>query len=79
MMQKLYQQGVCFCTRVINEDNALTTAIKIYPALSGGKHFLTSNNDCGVREYDMDGFQLVNHFRFPWPVNVSFLIWIRWA
>ncbi|KAJ0510881.1 putative transcription factor WD40-like family [Helianthus annuus] len=77
--KKLYQQGVCFCTRVINEDNALTTAIKIYPALSGGKHFLTSNNDCGVREYDMDGFQLVNHFRFPWPVNVSFLIWIRWA
>ncbi|KAF5783383.1 putative WD40-repeat-containing domain superfamily [Helianthus annuus] len=68
--KKLYQQGVCFCTRVINEDNALTTAIKIYPALSGGKHFLTSNNDCGVREYDMDGFQLVNHFRFPWPVNV---------
>nr|GFD29103.1 hypothetical protein [Tanacetum cinerariifolium] len=19
--------------------------------------------------YDMEGFQLVNHFRFPWPVN----------
>lgn len=36
-------------------------------------HFMASNNDCGVREYDMEGFQLVNHFRFPWPVNVSFL------
>lgn len=34
---------------------------------------MASNNDCGVREYDMEGFQLVNHFRFPWPVNVSFL------
>ncbi|KAF5783380.1 putative transcription factor WD40-like family [Helianthus annuus] len=30
---------------------------------------MTSNNDCGVRVYDMDGFQLVNHFRLPWPVN----------
>ncbi|KAJ0502717.1 putative WD40-repeat-containing domain superfamily [Helianthus annuus] len=77
--KKLYQQGVCFYTRVINEDNALTTAIEIYDTLSGGKHFLTSNNDCGMREYDMDGFQLVKNFRFPWPVNVSFLIWIRWA
>lgn len=41
--------------------------------LSGGMHFMASNNDCGVREYDMVGFQLVNHFRFLWPVNVSFL------
>lgn len=33
---------------------------------------MTSNNDCGVREYDLERFQLLNHFRFPWPVNVSF-------
>lgn len=38
---------------------------------SGGKHFMASNNDGGVREYDMEKFQLMNHFRFPWPVNVS--------
>ncbi|KAJ0502714.1 putative transcription factor WD40-like family [Helianthus annuus] len=67
--KKLDQQGVSFCTRIIYEDIALTTAIEIYDAMSGGKHFMTSNNDCGVRVYDMDGFQLVNHFRFPWPVN----------
>ena len=34
-------------------------------------HFMASNNDCGIREYDMERFQLLNHFRFPWPVNVS--------
>lgn len=34
---------------------------------------MASNNDGGVREYDMERFQLMNHFRFPWPVNVSFL------
>lgn len=32
---------------------------------------MASNNDCGIREYDMEKFQLLNHFRFPWPVNVS--------
>ncbi|MFS7989251.1 putative transcription factor WD40-like family [Helianthus anomalus] len=69
MMQKLDQEGVSFCTRIIYEDIALTTAIEIYDAMSGGKHFMTSNNDCGVRVYDMDGFQLLNHFHFPWPVN----------
>ncbi|KAJ0502711.1 putative transcription factor WD40-like family [Helianthus annuus] len=67
--KKLDQQGVSFCTRIIYEDIALTNSIEIYDAMSGGKHFMTSNNDCGVRVYDMDGFQLVNHFRFPWPVN----------
>ena len=34
---------------------------------------MASNNDCGVRDYDMERFQLLNHFRFPWPVNVSLL------
>ncbi|KAI7738999.1 hypothetical protein M8C21_030532 [Ambrosia artemisiifolia] len=35
----------------------------------GGMHFMASNNDGGLREYDMERFQLMNHFRFPWPVN----------
>lgn len=34
---------------------------------------MAANNDCGVRVYDMEKFQQMNHFRFPWPVNVSFL------
>lgn len=32
-----------------------------------------SNNDCGVREFDMETFQLLNHFSYNWPVNVSHL------
>ncbi|KAJ0623826.1 putative transcription factor WD40-like family [Helianthus annuus] len=67
--KRLDKQGVSFCTRTTYEDNAITNAIEIYDTLSGGMHFMASNNDCGLREYDMDGFQLVNHFRFPWPVN----------
>jgi len=31
---------------------------------------MAANNDGGVREFDMERFQLLNHFRFPWPVNV---------
>ncbi|KAD3337092.1 hypothetical protein E3N88_32612 [Mikania micrantha] len=67
--KRLDKPGVSFCTRITYEDNAITNAIEIYDALSGGMHFMASNNDCGVREYDMDAFQLVNHFCFPWPVN----------
>lgn len=32
---------------------------------------MASNNDCGVRDFDMEKFQLSKHFSFPWPVNVS--------
>lgn len=40
---------------------------------SGATHFIASSNDCGVREYDIERFQLLNHLQFPWPVNVSTL------
>lgn len=32
---------------------------------------MASNNDSGVRDFDMERFQLSKHFCFPWPVNVS--------
>lgn len=67
--KQLDKQGVSFCTRTTYEDNAITNAVEIYDGTSGGIHFMASNNDCGVREYDMERFQLRNHFRFPWPVN----------
>ena len=38
---------------------------------SGAVHFMASNNDSGVRDYDMERFQLCKHFQFDWPVNVS--------
>lgn len=40
----------------------------------GEIHFMASNNDCCIREYDMERFQLLHHFRFNWPVNVSYLM-----
>ncbi|KAL5703106.1 hypothetical protein ACHQM5_028240 [Ranunculus cassubicifolius] len=67
--KNLDRGGVSFCTRTTYDDNSITNAIDIYNSLSGGIHFLASNNDCGVREFDAERFQLVNHFRFPWPVN----------
>ncbi|KAL7177043.1 hypothetical protein ACSBR2_030384 [Camellia fascicularis] len=65
----LDKPGVTFCTRTTYEDNAITNAIEIYDSLSGGVHFIASNNDCGLREYDMERFQLLSHYHFPWPVN----------
>ncbi|KAL3321532.1 hypothetical protein AABB24_039248 [Solanum stoloniferum] len=65
----LDKPGISFCARTTYEDNAITNAVEIYDNLSGGLHFMAANNDCGVREYDMEKFQLMNYFRFPWPVN----------
>ncbi|EOA40402.1 hypothetical protein CARUB_v10009129mg [Capsella rubella] len=65
----LDRPGVSFCSRTTYDDNAITNAIEIYNKPSGALHFTASNNDCGVRDFDMERYQLVNHFRFPWPVN----------
>ncbi|CAN7010772.1 hypothetical protein IGI04_011837 [Brassica rapa subsp. trilocularis] len=65
----LDRPGVSFCSRTTYDDNAITNAIEIYNKPSGALHFTASNNDCGVRDFDMERYQLVKHFRFPWPVN----------
>ncbi|OVA01385.1 WD40 repeat [Macleaya cordata] len=65
----LDRPGVSFCSRTTYDDNAITNAVEIYDSLSGAVHFTASNNDCGVRDFDMEKFQLSKHFRFPWPVN----------
>jgi hypothetical protein len=67
--KRLDKQGVSFCTRTTHDDNAITNALEIYDSLRGGINFMASNNDCGLREYDMESFQQLNLFRFPWPVN----------
>lgn len=43
---------------------------------SGCYHFMVSNNDSGIREFDMERFQLLKNFCFPWPVNVSISIFM---
>ncbi|XP_024976570.1 uncharacterized WD repeat-containing protein C2A9.03-like [Cynara cardunculus var. scolymus] len=65
----LDRPGVCFCSRTTYDDNAITNALDIFTTPSGAVHFTASNNDCGVREFDMESFQMTKHFRFPWPVN----------
>ncbi|GFZ12857.1 transducin/WD40 repeat-like superfamily protein [Actinidia rufa] len=65
----LDRPGVSFCTRTTYDDNAITNAVEIYSTSSGASHFTASNNDCGVRDFDMEKFQLSKHFHFPWPVN----------
>ncbi|PIN21344.1 hypothetical protein CDL12_05956 [Handroanthus impetiginosus] len=65
----LDRPGVSYCTRTTYDDNAITNAVEIYTSSSGAVHFTASNNDSGVRDFDMEKFQQSNHFRFPWPVN----------
>ncbi|CAN7083788.1 unnamed protein product [Brassica oleracea var. botrytis] len=65
----LDRPGVSFCWRITYDDNGITNAIEIYNKPSGALHFIASNNDCGVRDFDMERYQLLNYFRFPWPVN----------
>ncbi|KAG6384039.1 hypothetical protein SASPL_156167 [Salvia splendens] len=65
----LDRPGVSFCTRTTYDDNAITNAIEIYDGPSGAVHFTASNNDCGVRDFDLEKFQLVRHFSYPFPVN----------
>ncbi|XP_004294875.1 PREDICTED: uncharacterized WD repeat-containing protein C2A9.03-like [Fragaria vesca subsp. vesca] len=65
----LDRPGVSFCSRTTYDENAITNAVDIYDSPSGAVHFTASNNDCGVRDFDMEKFQLSKHFRFPWPVN----------
>ncbi|OEL29611.1 putative WD repeat-containing protein C2A9.03 [Dichanthelium oligosanthes] len=65
----LDREGISFCCRTTFDDNAITNALEIFNTSSGALHFIASNNDCGVREYDMERYQQYKHFRFDWPVN----------
>ncbi|KAF5796325.1 putative transcription factor WD40-like family [Helianthus annuus] len=65
----LGRPGVSFCTRTTYDENAITNALDICTTPSGAVHLTASNNDCGLREFDMENFRMTKHFRFPWPVN----------
>uniref|UniRef100_J3LGK0 Uncharacterized protein n=1 Tax=Oryza brachyantha TaxID=4533 RepID=J3LGK0_ORYBR len=65
----LDREGVSFCCRTTYDENAITNAVEIFNTTSGAVHFMASNNDSGVRDYDMERFQLYKHFQFEWPVN----------
>ncbi|ONK81998.1 uncharacterized protein A4U43_C01F35060 [Asparagus officinalis] len=65
----LDRPGISFCCRTTYDDNAITNAVEIYNSSSGALHFMASNNDCGVRDFDVEKFQISKHFRYQWPVN----------
>ncbi|CAO2831446.1 unnamed protein product [Amaranthus hypochondriacus] len=67
--KRLDKPGVSFCARTTYDDNAITNAVEIFNSVSGCYHFMVSNNDSGIREFDMERFQLLKNFCFPWPVN----------
>nr|CAB3483366.1 unnamed protein product [Digitaria exilis] len=67
----LDRQGVSYCCKSTSDDNGITNSLEIYEKPSGSLHFLASNNDCGLRDFDMEKFQICNNFRFAWPVNVN--------
>ncbi|XP_058207699.1 uncharacterized WD repeat-containing protein C2A9.03-like [Rhododendron vialii] len=69
IFKNLDRPGVCFCTRTTYEDNASTNVVEMYNAQNGAVHLTVANNDCGVRDFDMEKFQLSKNFSFPWPVN----------
>ncbi|KAF4349107.1 hypothetical protein F8388_024375 [Cannabis sativa] len=65
----LDRPGVSYCAKTVTTDNAITNAIEIYTSPSGAAHFTSANNDCGVRDFDMERFHLSKSFVFPWAVN----------
>ncbi|OVA19092.1 WD40 repeat [Macleaya cordata] len=67
--KRLDRRGVSFCTRTTYDENSITNAVDIYNSSSGGVHFMASNNDCGIRIFDVERFQPLHHFCFLWPVN----------
>ncbi|GAV74761.1 WD40 domain-containing protein [Cephalotus follicularis] len=67
--KNLDRPGVSYCSRTTYDENAITNAVEIYASPSGAVHFTASNNDCGVRDFDMERYQITKQFRFPWPVN----------
>ncbi|KAL6545115.1 hypothetical protein OROHE_009780 [Orobanche hederae] len=50
----LNRPGDSYFTRTTYDDNAITNAVEIYASDSGAVHFIASNNDCGVGDFDME-------------------------
>ncbi|XP_044959734.1 uncharacterized WD repeat-containing protein C2A9.03-like [Hordeum vulgare subsp. vulgare] len=65
----LDRQGISYCSKSTHDDNGITNCLEIFEKPSGSVHFLASNNDCGLRDFDMEKFQMCNHFHFDWAVN----------
>lgn len=65
----LDRPGVSYCTKITLDENAITNAVEIYENSSGATRLMSSNNDHVVRVFDIEKFDVLQRFRFPWAVN----------
>eukprot|EP00250_Pteridium_aquilinum_P014631 c22105_g1_i1 orf=177-1520(+) len=65
----LDRPGVSYATKITFDENAITNAVEIYENYSGATRLMTSNNDSRVRVFDVEKFEVLQKFIFPWPVN----------
>ncbi|XP_078149005.1 putative WD repeat-containing protein C2A9.03 isoform X1 [Carex rostrata] len=65
----LNKPGAIFCTKLTEDDNAITNSVDIAQSPSGAGRVICGNNDSFVRVLDTDKFSLLNRFPFPWSVN----------
>ncbi|EEC83558.1 hypothetical protein OsI_29201 [Oryza sativa Indica Group] len=67
--KRLEDDGVLFSTRVTDDENAITNSLEIYQDPTGSRRLVAANNDCSVRIFDIEYFDLLKHHVFPWSVN----------
>uniref|UniRef100_A0ACD6A2Z5 Uncharacterized protein n=1 Tax=Avena sativa TaxID=4498 RepID=A0ACD6A2Z5_AVESA len=67
--KRLEDDGIVFSTRVTEDENAITNSLEIYEDPNGSRRLVAANNDCSVRIFDTEYFDLLNHYVFPWSVN----------
>ncbi|XP_047069153.1 uncharacterized WD repeat-containing protein C2A9.03-like [Lolium rigidum] len=65
----LDREGISYCCKLTHDADGITNYLEIFGKPSGSVHFLASNNDCGLRDFDVENFQMCNHFHFNWAVN----------
>ncbi|OVA03125.1 WD40 repeat [Macleaya cordata] len=65
----LERPGVAFCTKITNDENAITNAVDIYHDTYGSTRVMIANNDALLRIFDAESFACVNRFSFSWSVN----------
>ncbi|TVU46793.1 hypothetical protein EJB05_06356, partial [Eragrostis curvula] len=61
--------GVAFCTNLTGNNNSITNAVDIYESPHGATRVMAANNDCVVRTFDTERYNLLAQFTFPWSVN----------
>ncbi|KAG5590919.1 hypothetical protein H5410_041433 [Solanum commersonii] len=56
IIKYLNKPTVCFYSRLTYDNDGIATAIEITSTISGANHFIGSNYDSGVRDFDLEKF-----------------------